>query len=309
MDVDLVKLRTLIAVRATGSITGAAAQLGYTPGAVSQQMAALQRAVHADLLEKVGRQVRLTDKGNLFAEYAQRLVSLAAEAEGALDTAAGRSPRATVMVGVFGTAASALLPRAVVGVRDRFPAIELRSVEVDVDRATAAVASGRVDVAFGVDYPQTPIPRAQEVTMVVLTTERFAIAVPSGDERASSPVSLRSLAEERWILPPDDTFYGRALRTMCRSAGFEPIVEHVVTDTASTLALVATGLGIAPVTELMLALRGEGLAPVPLREKVQRTMVLAYRTFPRPQPAVSAVVDAIRMAIRPRPAARSHGSG
>ena len=61
MDLDLVKLRTLVEVRAAGSMTAAAAALGYTTGAVSQQMAALQRSVRTELFTQVGRRVQLTD--------------------------------------------------------------------------------------------------------------------------------------------------------------------------------------------------------------------------------------------------------
>jgi molybdenum-dependent DNA-binding transcriptional regulator ModE len=59
---DLVKLRTLVEVRETGSMTAAAAALGYTTGAVSQQMAALERSVRVELFTQVGRRLQLTDR-------------------------------------------------------------------------------------------------------------------------------------------------------------------------------------------------------------------------------------------------------
>ena len=160
-----------------GSMTAAAAALGYTTGAVSQQMAALQRSVRTELFTQVGRRVQLTDAGHLLADHAVGLLALARQTEQALAGLPGR-PRARVLVGVFGTAAAALLPRALVRVRERHPEIHLRSVEVDVDDATAAVAAGRVDLAFGVDHPQAPIPRASDVALLVLATERFSIATP-----------------------------------------------------------------------------------------------------------------------------------
>src|SRR5688500_10160863 len=113
LDLDLVKLRTLVEIRETGSMTAAAATLGYTTGAVSQQMAALQRAVRAELLTQVGRRVRLTDAGHLLADHAANLLSLARQTEQALAALPGR-PQARVVIGVFGTAAAALLPPALV---------------------------------------------------------------------------------------------------------------------------------------------------------------------------------------------------
>ncbi len=293
LDLDLVKLRTLVEVRTVGSMTAAAVALGYTTGAVSQQMAALQRSVKAELFVQVGRRVQLTDAGHLLADHAVRLLALARQTEQALAGLPGR-PQAGVLIGVCGTATAALLPGALAGVRERYPGIHLRSVEVDVDGATSAVAAGRVDLAFGVDYPQTPIPRATDVALVVLATERFSIATVAGSAARAGPSSLADFADERWILPPEHTAYGRAVRMACRRVDFEPRVDHTVTDTAATLALVAAGLGVAPVTDLMLTLRREGLATVPLTDCVERTLVLAHRREPAPQPGVRAVIDAIR---------------
>jgi DNA-binding transcriptional LysR family regulator len=288
MELDLVKLRTLVQVRATGSMTAAAAALGYTTGAVSQQMAALQRSVKSELFTQVGRRVQLTDAGHLLADHAVGLLALARQAEQALAGLPGR-PRARVLIGVFGTATAALLPRALARVRERYPEIHLRSVELDVDDAASAVAAGRVDLAFGVDYPQAPIPRAADVALLVLATERFSIATPVGSAAQQGPSSL---------LPPEHTSYGRAVRMACRRVDFEPRVDHTVTDTAATLALVAAGLGVAPVTGLMLALRRDGLATVPLTDRVERTLVLAHRREPAPQPGVRAVIDAIQNSLR-----------
>jgi DNA-binding transcriptional LysR family regulator len=292
-DLDLTKLRTLVQIRAVGSMTAAAAALGYTTGAVSQQMAALQRSVRTELFIQVGRRVQLTDAGHLLAHHAVELLALARQTEQALTGLPGR-PQGRVLVGVFGTAAAALLPRAVARIRQQSPGVHLRSVEVDVDDATSAVAAGRVDLAFGVDYPQAPVPRAADVALAVLGTEPFSLAIGAGRTAPHGPASLRDFADDAWILPPEHTSYGRAVRMACRRLDFEPRVEHTVTDTASTLALVAAGLGVAPVTDLMLTLRREGVVTVPLTDRVERTMVLAHRRAPAPQPAVRAVIDAIR---------------
>ena len=58
---------------------------------------------------------------------------------------------------------------------------------------------------------------------------------------------------------------------------------------------------MAPVTDLMLTLRREGLATVPLTGRVERTLVLAHRSEPGPQPGVLAVIGAIRQSMAPVP--------
>jgi DNA-binding transcriptional LysR family regulator len=111
-------------------------------------------------------------------------------------------------------------------------------------------------------------------------------------------VSLEHFTDHGWILPPANTQYGLAMRHACRRAGFEPIVEHEVTDTGSSLAMVAGNLGITPVTDLMLTLRSGDIRTVELRDDVRRKLVLAYRGDPEPQPSVQTVIDVITESVR-----------
>lgn len=296
MNIDTAKLRTLEAVHLLGSMTAAAAALGYTTGAVSQQMAALEKSLKVKLFEHVGRRVQLTDAGTVLFEYAGQILRLEREVQEALvDT--DRSLVAHVRIGMFGTAAAELLPPALERLRLRHPGLSLRTVEVDVDDAATAVESGEVHIAFGVDYSDAPIPRRPAVELRRLRSERFHLAISARRTRRSTPMSLAELADEGWILPPPNSQYGLAMRYACRRAGFEPHVEHEVTDTASSLAMVAADLGIAPVTDLMLALRGQGTQTVALREEVRRELVLAYRSHPRPQPGVQTVIDTISESV------------
>ncbi len=299
MALDMSKLRTLAEIRSAGSMRSAASVLGYTPGAVSQQMASLGRAVGVDLLVHVGRRVELTDAGHVLAEHALRILDAERTARAAL-ASLGEEVSAQVRVGVFGTAAAALLPPALAIVRRDHPGITVRSVELDVDEASAAVASGAVDVAFGLDYGDAPIPRSRDVALVGLRTERFRVAVAATRRTKHRTVSLVDLADEAWLLPPAATQYGLAFRMSCRRAGFEPRVEHEVTDTATSLAMVAADLGIAPVTDLMLELRSRRVSTLPLLEDTSRQVVLAHRRSPLPQPGTSAVIAAIRRSVAER---------
>ncbi|MDC7340136.1 LysR substrate-binding domain-containing protein [Streptomyces lydicus] len=136
---------------------------------------------------------------------------------------------------------------------------------------------------------------------------RFSLAVPEGrppwETRAGSagaaPVPLAEAAGCDWILPAAGSYYGQAVRAVCRRAGFEPRVAHEVTDTATSLAMVGAGLGVAPLTELMLRLRSAGIVAVPLRESVVRHVVVAVGAEARRRPSVAALIDALREGATP----------
>ncbi|MGG7575201.1 LysR family transcriptional regulator [Streptomyces sirii] len=304
MELPGVQLRTLLELPRSGTMTAAAAALGYTPGAVSQHIAALERATGTELVRRVGRRVELTDAGHTLADHAERILAAQAEAVAALERGRGEL-RARLRLGVFGTAAAVLLPPALRRLGARHPDVRVESREVDVDQAYAEVCAGRVELALGLDYPDAPLVRDGAVELVRLRSERFSLAVPSGrppwdgPEGRAGALRLAETADCDWILPAAGSYYGRAIRAVCRRAGFEPRVVHEVTDTATSLAMVGAGLGVAPLTELMLRLRSQGVTAVPLHDPVVRHIVVAVGSAALRRPSVAALIDALREGATP----------
>lgn len=72
---DIPTLRSLIAVVDSGSVVEAARACGYSPAAVSRQLARLQARLGTRLLEAHGRGIRPTECGRVLAEEARRLIA------------------------------------------------------------------------------------------------------------------------------------------------------------------------------------------------------------------------------------------
>ena len=248
---NLTQLATLMEFVRRGTLAAAAHSLGYTPGAVSQHVSALEKSLGTRLVERSGRHLVLTDAGRVLAEYADRILAVEQEALHALASVEGRVA-GRLTVGTWGSTAAALLAPVVETMADAFPEVSVRSREVDLDEAARAVRHGHVDVAFGLDYADAPMPRDDAITVVSLHEESFSVAVAASLGRAQSrQVGVETLAELEWILPPSSSQYGRALRSGFRRHGFEPRVVHEVTDTAASLQLAAAGLGATVMTDLM----------------------------------------------------------
>src|SRR6266508_272676 len=86
---DLKRLRLLHELHARGTIAAVAEALRFTPSAVSQQLAVLERETGVTLLERAGRGVRLTDPALVLVEHAGALLERAALAEADLAAANG----------------------------------------------------------------------------------------------------------------------------------------------------------------------------------------------------------------------------
>src|ERR1700727_3389869 len=106
---DLHRLRLLKEFAARGTIAATAAALGYTPSAVSQQLAALEREAGLILLDRTARSAELTDAGLRLAVHAERILAQVEEAETDL-SAQEREPAGRVSVAAFPTAAAAFAP-------------------------------------------------------------------------------------------------------------------------------------------------------------------------------------------------------
>lgn len=290
MDWTSAQLRSLVELTRRGTVTAVAEALGYTPGGVSQQIAALEKATGMQLLRRVGRRVELTDAGTTLARHAERILTTEAEAVEALERTRNEIS-GTLRVGLFATAAAEILPPALRQVREKHPGVTVRSRDMDVDEVYDAVAGGTVDLALGLDYPDVPIPRDPSLRVRELSRERFSLAVPVGALPGPRSISLADARGQGWIMPSIRSYYGRAVLTACRRAGFEPQVLHEVTDTAATLALVEAGVGVSVVTDLMLRLRPSHLDVLDLHEPMERHIVVVFRSFAAQRPTVAAFVD------------------
>jgi DNA-binding transcriptional LysR family regulator len=91
--IDPRRLRVLQAVAVHGSVAGAADALHLTPPAVSQQLLALERETGASLIDRAGRQVRLTAAGRLLAAHAERVAAQLRQAERDPAELTGQDPR------------------------------------------------------------------------------------------------------------------------------------------------------------------------------------------------------------------------
>lgn len=314
MRLNLNHLETLRALSRHGTLTAASGTLGYTPGALSQQLDALERSIGSPVVRRVGRLVVLTDVGKALLAHAEILLTAEDQAVRDIRALDGQAV-GELVIGTWGTTAAALVAPAVALSRTRHPRLTIKSTEVDVDSAATAVQFAEVDLAFGLEYPDSPVTVARGVVVELLLEERFGIGVATDDPTWPHTVALADLADVDWILPDGQTHYGRAMRAACRSAGFEPHVQHQVTDTAASLRMAAAGLGVAPITELMLTISPHvAIRRVEVLETISRRLVLILPAHAREGTATAALASTIRMAVaaidpRTAPASSTADSG
>jgi DNA-binding transcriptional LysR family regulator len=286
---DVRRLRLLRELAHRGTIAAVADALAYTPSAVSQQLAALEREAGVPLLRRTGRRVTLTPAGAALAEQTEAVMALLEQASATL-VAAKDGLTGPLRIGAFPTAVRTILPAALVALGRDHPGLELMVTELDPAAVPDALRTGRLDVALVHEYdyvPARPDPALETEPLIEETIYLASVGEPPAGE---DPIERHR--EAPWIMASPGTLCHAMAVSACQIAGFTPRIRHHADDFATVLALVAAGQGVALVPQLAVvgAPPAVILAPLPVRRRTR----IAYRRGTRRHPAVSACVAAIR---------------
>src|SRR4051812_3415249 len=144
---DVARLRVIDAVARHGSVTAAARELSYSQPSVSHHLARLEAETGAQLLQRVGRGIRLTQAGQLLADRAAEIIGRIDAAEAELSAHVGLTAGRVRLAG-FASAISYLVPRAAATLAREHPGLEIGSTDTHPPEALELLRTGQVEVAL-----------------------------------------------------------------------------------------------------------------------------------------------------------------
>lgn len=291
---DVRRMQILRAVVTSGSVTAAAAHLGYTPSAVSQQVAALERETGIALLERVGRGVQPTAAGRLLTGHAAVISQNVAEAESALaDLRAGRTGR--IAICYFGSVGPTLLAPALARFRREYENLTIDLTLTELEDPLRGVTQGDTDLTITVGASAEGRPG---IRVVHLIDDPYCAVLPKGHPRAGQRVlNLADLAGEPWVgcEPPGPCL--EPVVDACAAAGFSPDFVANSEDYATAQGFVAAGLGVSLIPQLGLSTRHPDVVIRRVRRpEPVRAIYAAVREVALAQPAIRTLLDALKSA-------------
>ena len=196
MPLDARHLRVFLAVADHGGVGRAAIALGLTQPAVSRALRRLEVELGAALFERHSTGVRLTEYGRVLEPRARTIEAETQRAAEEIRTMQGLSS-GTLKVGAVASVMTHLLPRALSGLLDRHPGLEVRIVEGVDDRLAEALRASEIDVAIGVEIEED-----DELASVgsLRWQDHITIVAATGTRCASS---------RRWSWPTSERRSGR----------------------------------------------------------------------------------------------------
>ncbi len=286
LGIELRHFLALEAVAREGSFGKAAAKLGYTQSAVSQQIAALERIVGQRLVERPGgpKPVSLTEAGRLLLTHADAIAARVAAAQADL-TALGEGQAGTLRVGVFQSVGQRILPELMRRYLHAWPQVKVTLTEsANDEELLALVERGDLDLTFS-DLPLTEGP----FESVELLRDPYVLVVAADSPLAGrdAPPTIREVAEL-------DLIGHKHCRTMNQlEANVRRPLQFVFrSDHNQTVqALVASGVGSALVPKLTMDPEDDTTKLIDLPKLPPRLIALAWHRDRYRTPAARAFVE------------------
>lgn len=298
---DVHRLRLFRAVVASGSVAGAAANLGYTPSAVSQHIATLQRETGLVLLERVGRGLAPTPVGLAVAAQADAVLARLGEAESAI--AGMRAERtARLSLAYISSVGSTWLPEVARRVGQAHPEVDL---DLQLHEDAAPDGAERPDIQLIVGDSRS-VRAGAGFQAHRLTEDPYEVVLPATHPLSDrQEVELAELATDRWIdNEPRPGWCRDNLLEACTAAGFAPAFHVQAHDYAMAIALVDAGLGITVLPALAAQVLPGGVRSVPVvRPTPTRTIYVVVRNTIAESPPALLVLETLASQV---PAAPRH---
>jgi DNA-binding transcriptional LysR family regulator len=257
----------------------------------------LQREVGVQLVERVGRNIKLTPAGELLADHAEALLTRLEQAENDLTSHTGHIA-GTFRIGAFSAAITQLVAPCLPALAGRHPDLRIEIEHDETNQALHRLALGELDLVLVEEYEHLPRHRDRRLSHKPLLAQQVRIALPRRHPLAKrpGPVRLSDLAKSVWAAGTPGTSHASMVTIICnRLGGFHPDIRHRSDDPAVLLALVGTACAMTFLPGLVDA----GLNPaVEVRDiagRRQTRQVLAWvRTSAAARPVTRIVLDALR---------------
>jgi DNA-binding transcriptional LysR family regulator len=268
--IELRHLAALKAISEEGSFGRAAARLGYTQSAVSQQLAALEQTVGQRLVERPGgpRPVSLTEAGSVLLGHADAIVARLRAAEADL-AALADGGAGSLRVGAYQSVRTRILPPLMRRFLPSRPRVEIQLSESGDDaELLRLIEQGDLDLAF----VTLPLPAGGPFEAAEVLRDPYVLVVQAGSPlaaRGRSP-SLREIANLPLIGHRHTSTCQLHLEANLRATGVEPRIVFRSDDNGTVQGLVAAGVGCALVPlltvdpndeEIVVLSVGSGISP------------------------------------------------
>jgi LysR family hydrogen peroxide-inducible transcriptional activator len=274
----------------------AAEKLHIAQPSLSQQIAKLEKEIGVLLFKRNTNSVDLTYAGSLFVEKAQKIIDMMEQLKKEMNDIS-QMRKGKLTVGSLPITGSHVLPLVLPVFQEQYPDIEVVLVEETSANLETLTANGQTDISL----LSLPL-QEQSLAYETIIEEQIRLAVPPqhpialGDR--DEPVEIGALAAEPFIILKKGQGFRQITLDLCEAAGFMPNIVFETSNIETAQSLVAAGMGIAFVPDMVTRTEWNRFTPVylPLAGQPSRTLVIAYKKGRYLSKAAEAFISALKTA-------------
>lgn len=279
----------------TGSITEAAAQLGYTQSAISRMIADLESGWGVQLLTRNRTGIEITSEGELLLPLMQAVAKDCDDLDFAVSEIHGLQS-GSLRVGAFTSIATGWLPLMIKAFHEKYPNIYLQLVNGEFNQIATWLRRGKIDCGF------LSMPVSNDLEGTYLLRDSLVVILPLDHPLADAPCfPAERLGSEDFIALKEEQDH--EIPRFLDLLEQKPNIKYEVSNDFAILAMVECGLGISVVHDLILHPNRHGIVRKPFTQPQYREIGVAVNREVPPSTITRLFVEhAVQWASELRPA-------
>jgi len=286
---SLAKYEIFSTVVEEGSLSRAADQLNLSQSAVSHALSGLEREWGFTILSRGRAGIQLTQNGEQVLKIVREILRWDEQLSQEVSKINGIEG-GTVRLGTFTSVSVHWLPDILKSFHERYPNIKVKLIEGDYMEIEEWVMTGAIDFGF------VSLPTAVSLESIPLTKDRMQCLLPSehplANLRSISPLMLK---DEHFIVSKKGS--DNDVNRIFKETGLKPNIRFELGDDQAIISMVANGLGVSILPELVLYQLPENIRVIPIEGDFYRTIGLTTVSLETISPAAKKLMDTIQQAI------------
>jgi len=241
---DLSSIQAFIAIAQATSFSRAAEQLHITQPAISKRIASLERQLDAKLFDRIGRNILLTEAGQILLPKAIRMMQELEEGKDQIRNLSGKV-RGPLRMATSHHIGLHRLPPILRKFKRNYPGVALDLHFMDSEDACRLVVKGDLELGV-VTLPNQVFPHLQ--TTVIWDDPLVFVSNREHPLQQIKRIKLSELANHEAVLPGKETFTRDLIEQLFQSHGLNPQIalETNYLETLKMMASVGLGWSILP---------------------------------------------------------------
>lgn len=294
---DVRNLKTFLKVAELNNFTKAAGVLGYSQSAVTVQMQQLETELGVPLFDRIGKNIKLTQFGVNFIEYANGVIEAIEKAQNfATDN---EDMRGTIRFGLVDSILKSCFIPIFPEFNRRYPHINLSIFVGSAREIEAKVRANELDLCYMLDYK---VPRKEWVRVREEVEPIIFVTNPENPLAQRTRVSFEEITKEKLILMPPGEGYRYLFddELAKRNLFVTPSIEIANTDTIMRLTRSSNYVTMLPIFEVRKSIQEGSLKMINVPEcDFNQWSQLAYLKGKAMTPQLQVFIDTVLELLPP----------